>query len=171
MSLSGPTDACPKGSGPPKVVLSWDNGPRSHPIQSDKSGRFQAHATIPPDAPMGPHTITVECADTHTVTQTVPVVVAQSLPPNPPKPNNLPWILPGALAAAAVAAFALRRFRRRPGPPAHVTAEVSGQGIAEVGLTERDGGAGSGRSVRLEPHPDPGRQSIEELHDDDRRDG
>ncbi|MFJ9605893.1 hypothetical protein ACIRS1_05985 [Kitasatospora sp. NPDC101176] len=181
LSLSGPTDGCPRGGGPPWVVLSWDGGPRSHPIQADGSGRVHARATIPPDAPLGPHTITVECADTHAVTQTVPVLVARQVPQ--PGSDRTTWIVLGAaLATAALAALALRHLvrGRRPagapsgtpsgtsGTPGRVTAEIGARWDMETKLTEteRGGDTRTGRVVRLEPRPDPGRQSLEEPPDD-----
>ncbi|MFJ9840236.1 hypothetical protein ACIRYZ_07160 [Kitasatospora sp. NPDC101155] len=171
LHLSGPTNACPEGTGPRQVVFSWDNGPRSQPVAADGSGKFDATATIPSNAPTGSHRITVECADTHTVTETVPVLVARQVPPQPPKPDHLLWIVLGALAAAALAAFGLHRTLRTGGTSGTVTAEAGAWGDARAELTEQGGPAGPGRSVRLEPHPDPGRQSIEEVRDDDGRDG
>jgi hypothetical protein len=168
LHLSGRTNACPEGTGPRQVLLSWDNGPRSTPIAADGSGKFDATATIPSNAPTGSHQITVECADTHTVTETVPVLVARQIPPQPPKPDHLLWIVLGALAAAALATLGLRHILKKDGT---VTAEAGAWGDARAELTEQGGPAGPGRSVRLEPHPDPGRQSIEEVRDDDGRDG
>ncbi|MFG2847866.1 hypothetical protein ACGF12_32560 [Kitasatospora sp. NPDC048296] len=168
LHLSGRTNACPEGAGPRQVVLSWDNGPRSQPVAADGSGRFDVTATIPSNAPTGSHRITVECAGTHTATETVPVLVARQIPPRPPKPDHLLWIVLGALAAVALTSFGLRHILKTDGT---VTAEAGAWGDARAELTEQGGPAGPGRSVRLEPHPDPGRQSIEEVRDDDGRDG
>ncbi|MFE3877422.1 hypothetical protein ACFXPX_23895 [Kitasatospora sp. NPDC059146] len=179
LHVSGRTNACTGGADPRQVVLSWDGGPRSHPVTADESGRFRSIATVPATAPTGPHRITVECAGTHTVTEIVPVVVAQHVPPPPPKPHLL-WIVLGALAGVALAAFGLRRVLRpggtagragRAGRAGTVTAEAGAWGDARTELTERPGPAGPGHSVRLVPRPDPGRQSFEEVRDDDGRDG
>ncbi|MFJ8477987.1 hypothetical protein [Kitasatospora sp. NPDC094011] len=166
MTISGRTDSCPRGAGPRQVVLSWDGGPRSHPVTADRSGKFESIATIPATAPTGPHRLTVECADTHTVTETVPVLVSL-VTPNPPKPDHELLKALGGLGALALAALGLRRLLRKGGAPGTVTARAGAWGDARTELTERGGPAGPGRSVSLEPHPDPGRQSIEEVRDDD----
>ncbi|MFE2412963.1 hypothetical protein ACFXDE_31955 [Kitasatospora sp. NPDC059408] len=165
--VSGRASACPS------LVLALDNGPTSHPIQADGSGRFTALTTLPPNVSPGPHSIAAECADTHTVAQTIPIVVTTSASSSRPHDRTWLWIVLGAAVLASAAALTLRHRLRPPPVTARVTAAPGTWGNPETGLTEHGGGGdAAGHSVRLEPKP--GRRlppSFEELHDDDRRDG
>ncbi|MFF3070612.1 hypothetical protein [Kitasatospora sp. NPDC057936] len=167
--VSGRASACPS------LVLALDNGPTSHPIQADGSGRFTGLVTLPPTVSPGPHSIVEECTDTHAVAQVLPLVVTTTTPNPHPHPHHWTWlwIVLGAAVLAATTALTLRHRLRPPPVTARVTAAPGTWGNPETGLTEHGGGGdAAGHSVRLEPKP--GRRlppSFEELHDDDRRDG
>jgi hypothetical protein len=162
--VSGSANACTGATGPGAVELSWDGRPMTSPVPLDGTGHFTADVAVPADATPGVHRVTVACADSHTVTQTIPVTIVAPRPP-----NYWGWVIGGMVAAAAVTGYALRRMRRLHRTRGRVAAEISGSGVV-VWLTE-PGAAGPSRTVRLEPYPDPGVQTIEEVDDDHRRDG
>ncbi|WP_158734471.1 hypothetical protein [Streptomyces sp. NRRL F-2747] len=170
----------------PEVALSWE-GEQWDAVAPREDGTFDTEFDVAPDAAEASYTVRAECTDdpgvgaeaAFSVTGGAPVPPTPTPPgPTPPTPTPDPepgptpdpvpvgvvvgsGLLGAALLALAGYAFLGRRHhgprwvhdhvssRLRPAPAATDVAEPSETGPPT-------------RSVRLEPHPDPGDQTLKE---------
>ncbi|WP_327130540.1 hypothetical protein OG311_03320 [Streptomyces sp. NBC_01343] len=170
----------------PEVALSWE-GEQWDTVAPDEDGAFDTGFQVAPDAAEASYTVRAECTDdpgvgaeaAFSVTGEDPVTPTPTPPtPTPPTPTPTPTpdptpdtvpvglvvgsgLLGAALLALAGYAFLGHRHhgprwvhdhvssRLRPAPAATDVAEPSETGPPT-------------RSVRLEPHPDPGEQTLRE---------
>ncbi|MEU7554377.1 hypothetical protein AB0B01_18900 [Streptomyces sp. NPDC044571] len=168
----------------PQVEVLWD-GERRDTVEPGGDGTFRTTLDVPSDAGEGAYTVRGQCAADRTVGDEAAFTVIGILPgpttPTPsvssatpsqnPRPDGhvpLGLIVGSCMLGAAVLAAAAYVFvTHRPRGPRWVHQHVDYRpGAAPVATDVAEpSGTGGGpptRSVRLEPHPDPGDQTLEE---------
>lgn len=159
--VSGVSSACAQGS----VDLSLD-GTKVADAGVDASGRFSGQIPVPPDASPGRHQVGASCAGKPTEIGSTAFDVLK------PHHGGWPWpwggVLGGALLAAGLAALVLtsRRGPRRAHQRVKVRPKAGGPAWVEVRETGASAGGERTHTVRLDPHPDPGTQTVTEVDDD-----
>ncbi|MGW7101891.1 hypothetical protein [Streptomyces sp. NPDC054838] len=178
----GVTDIAGSGFNCSPVDLLWD-GEQTMTVDTADDGTFEAQLAVPPEAGAAPYTVRGQCATqpdvaveaVFTVTATGPVSPTPTPVPPTPTPDPTPGpgdtvpvglavgasLLGVALLAAVGAAFLARAHRGPRWIQGHLTSRLR-PAAAATEVTEPSDAGPPGRSVRLEPHPDPGDQTVEE---------
>ncbi|MFE2550226.1 hypothetical protein ACFXGI_16965 [Streptomyces sp. NPDC059355] len=168
----------------PEVALSW-NGEQWDTVAPDEDGTFDAEFEVAPDAAEASYTVRAECTDdpgvaaeaAFSVTGETPVTPTPTPPtPTPPTPTPDPEPTPdtvpvglvvgsGLLGAALLALAGYAFLSHRHHGPRWVHDHVSSRlrpAPAATDVAEPSETGPPTRSVRLEPHPDPGDQTLKE---------
>ncbi|MET9960452.1 hypothetical protein ABZ128_15635 [Streptomyces sp. NPDC006326] len=168
----------------PQVEVLWD-GERRDTVEPGADGTFRTALDVPSDAGEGEYTVRGQCAADPDVGDEAAFTVTGILPgpttptpsvssatpgPNPGPDGHVPvGLVVGScmLGAAVLAAAGYVFLNRRPHGPRWVHRHVGyrpGPAPVATDVAEPSGTGGGPptRSVRLEPHPDPGDQTLEE---------
>ncbi|ROQ94106.1 hypothetical protein EDE04_0518 [Streptomyces sp. 2132.2] len=185
----GPVDLAGSGFGCAEVALSWE-GEQWATVTPAADGTFAARFDVPSDAAADSYAVRAECTDdpgtgaeaAFTVTGADPVSPTPTPPtptpptPTPPTPTPDPdpdpdtapvgvvvgsGLLGAALLALAGYVFLSHGHRGPRWVRDHVGSRLR-PSPAATDVTEPSGTGPPTRSVRLEPHPDPGDQTLKE---------
>ncbi|MFD7835492.1 hypothetical protein [Streptomyces sp. NPDC059761] len=170
----------------PEVALSWD-GEEWDTVAPAEDGAFDTGFEVTPDTGGASYTVRAQCTDdpgvgaeaAFTVTGSGPVPPTPTPPtPDPPTPTPDPTpdatpvtvpvglvvgssLLGAALLALAGSAFLSHRHRGPRWVHEHVSSRLR-PAPAATDVAEPSETGPPTRSVRLEPHPDPGDQTLKE---------
>ncbi|MEU3774584.1 hypothetical protein AB0F11_15540 [Streptomyces sp. NPDC032472] len=166
-----------------EVDVLWDGGSMQD-VSVDDDGTFATEFAVSADEAEEQHTVRAQCADdagvgddeVFTVTAPGPAPVPRPTP-NPTSPSPLPpppdgmvpiGLVVGAsllgvgLLAAAGVAFLGRRARGPRWVRGHVSARLRPLSAATAAVDTREDPGSVTRTVRLEPHADPGERTVTE---------
>ncbi|GAA2743477.1 hypothetical protein GCM10010440_23080 [Kitasatospora cinereorecta] len=140
------------------VLLSWDGAPAATTATVGDDGNLGTSIAVPADADTGSHTLHAACAGLPAVAADAAFTVGGQ--------DGMPVLAPalgGGLLLAGAAAVTLGRRRGPRWASQHIAAEqrTGRPGGVQVEETAVEGGDRT-RTVRLQPHPDPGSQQLEE---------
>ncbi|MBD0741415.1 hypothetical protein BG418_07925 [Streptomyces sp. CBMA152] len=183
----GSVEASGSGFNCPQVELSGD-GQAVETVDTAADGTFDAQLSVQADSAEGRHTVRAQCAtQTDVADEAVFTVTGDGPVPSPPTPNPTtivpnptPNPSPGldnavpvgmvvgsslfgvALLAAVGSAFFIRHHRSRGWAQGHIRCRLRPTTAPTTEVAEPPDSGPPTHSVRLEPHADPGDQTVEE---------